>query len=87
MNVHDLCGWVVTHCGQSRSATEYGNFEFHNKKTAPLQERFNSFCSLYLAVDDHALGQTLTIYVDAVEVQTRFEVGNVKVQGVLALNT
>lgn len=60
---------------------------FTIKKTAPLQERFNSFCSLYLAVDDHTLGQTLTIYVDAVEVQTCFEVGNVEVQGVLALNT
>ena len=86
MNIDDLCCRVVAHGRQCRSATEYGDFEFHNKKTAPLQERFNSFCWMSLAVDDHTLGQTLTIYIDAVEVQTCFEVGNVEVQGVLALN-
>lgn len=86
MNIYDLCRWIVAHGGQCCPTTEYGNFEFHNKKTAPREERFYVFGWMTLAVDDHTLGQTLTIDVDAVEVKPCFKVSNVEIQGVLPLN-
>ena len=74
MDVHYLSGRMVTHCGQCCATAEDGDFEFHNKKNRSKVERLTLDFVEGLSVDDHALGQSFSVHIDAVEVQTCFEV-------------